>query len=147
MATLAPFVASPALGAERTFFFLSVFLTVAVLSLAVDGERRALDLLPPAATSIVIAGLMLFVLASVAVDVRGQVLLGEALHQREQSIAAQKTRGVEDVAVPPIVLRDYPYRAVALNDMTADPAHWINASQADWYGLHTIVVGDEVKLY
>ena len=90
---------------------------------------------------------MLFVLASVAADVRGQVLLGEALHRREQSIAAQKARGVADVVVPPIVLRDYPYRAIAFNELTTDPAHWINASQADWYGVHTIVVGGAAELY
>jgi hypothetical protein len=147
VATLAPFIITPANGAERTLFFLPVFLTVAVLSLATDGERRALDFLPPVATSIILAGLMLFVLASVAINVRGQAILSEALHQREQSIAAQKARGVEDVVVPPIVLRGYPYRAIAFFDMTADPASYISVSQADWFGVRTIVVGGEAKLY
>ena len=149
VATLAPFALTPGLNAERTCFFLSVFLTVAVLSLAVDGERRALDLLPPVATSIVIAGLMLFVLASIAVTARGQVLLNEALHQREQSIAAQKTRGVEDVVVPPITIvirRGYPYRALAFFDLTADPAQPVNMLQADWYGARTLVAGGEAQV-
>jgi hypothetical protein len=124
-----------------------VLLTVAVLSLAADGKRRALEFLPPTATSIVIAGLMLFVLVQVASNVGGQGRLANALHERDQSIAAQKARGVEDVVVPPIVLRSYPYRAIAFFDLTGDPASYINAAQADWYGVRTIVTGGDWKLY
>lgn len=145
VATLAPFVLTPGLvSGERTFFFMTVFLTVSVLSLAADGERRALDFLPRTATSIVLAGLMLIVLASVAVNVRGTLHIATALEEREQSIVAQKARGVEDLVVPPIVPA-YPYRAITFFDLTGDPAHFINAFSAEWYGVRTMTAGGEAK--
>lgn len=146
VATLAPFVLTPGLNAERTSMFLAVFLTISVLSLSGDTVRSALDLLPPATTSAIIAVLMLFVLASITVTARGQMLLDGVLQQREQSIAAQKARGVEDVVVPPIsieIRRGYRYRAISFFDLTTEPSHPINLSQADWYGVRTIATGGE----
>ena len=147
VATLAPFVIAPGLAVERTFFFLPVFLTVSVVSLGASEKRAVLDLLPRAATSAVIAGLMLLVLVPVVVNVRGQARLNAALHDRELAIATQKARGVQDVIVPPIILRGYPYRAIAFFDMTADRASYISVSEADWYGVRTMVVGGDAKLY
>lgn len=144
VATLAPFVIMPGNGAERTFFFLPVFLTVCVLSLSAGGKRRALDCLPSAATSIVIAGLMLCVLAPMAGSVRRAMLLTEATHQREQLVRAQKARGVVDVVVPPI--EGSLNRAVTFSDLTSDPEFWTNEAMADWYGVHTIVVSGEATL-
>lgn len=144
VATLAPFVITPGNGAERTVIFLAVFLMVSVLALAADGKRRALDCLPSAATSIVIAGLMLCVLAPMAGSVRRAMLLTEATHQREQLVRAQKARGVVDVVVPPI--EGSLNRAVTFSDLTSDPGFWTNKAMADWYGVRTIVVSGEAKL-
>lgn len=64
-------------------------------------------------------------------------------------LAAHKAEGVEDVVVPSISIvmrRGYPYRAIAFTDLTTDPGHFINAGQASWYGVRTIVPGGEPNI-
>lgn len=136
LATLAPFVVTPRNGSERTLFLFVVFLTVAILSTVADGRSIAWERLPSLGRSLLVAGVLLCLLGSVAVSVRHATVISDAQARRAEAVRELKARGVRDVVVPAI--EDSTDRAVRFQDLTGDSQWRVNVGAADYYGIDSI---------
>ena len=60
----------------------------------------------------------------------------QALQQRQQYVNQQKALGHTHIVLEPL---HNPPTSILFLDITADPAHWINMLQAEYYGVESII--------
>lgn len=127
---------------ERTWYIVCVYAVIAagILYRLLEPHQR------PAAQSavhIVSAGMMVFLLVSMADTCICSYEITAQTREREAYILEQKALGNFTVRTPVIAHR-YPFRAkhdalTGLSDITDDPAYWINQAVAAYYGVDSIL--------
>ena len=142
LATVAPFVLKPGVGllaGARTNTMLAVLLLVAAVSLLSE-PGSLLEHVPGRWISMAVGFILLLVLLEIAGSVQVANAIRSQVLERESTISVQRGAGVRDITVAPLAQK--PYRTVYYVDITADPAYWLNAAMAKWYGVDSIRLSD-----
>lgn len=142
LATISPLLVKPYFGAERTVFFVAVFLATAAVSSSNDGRaEHTIERLSAPVASAVLAFLLLIAAGDVALSGWQARGLSVAQRERDELVAQQTRNGVRDVTVSPLT-DETPRRGVMWGDGTADPGFWLNGILASWYEVDSIVITD-----